>query len=154
MKNRPVTIEDFPEDQRETILKGFEDLERIDRETPEMSPEEFKRAIHLLYEDNDKWAVADLGLSDSRIIRRYRSGERKVPPGLARELRAFISLKESEENGGPDYHAVIGQLQKAGELSGMPVTATSAAILGAAKSNARRNGLNVEITILGDENGK
>lgn len=154
MTHGKVTMDSFSPKEQEVIREGFAHLQRLDNETPEMTKEEFSQALDLLYGGSDSLARDDLGFSDTRTIRRYRSGERRIPPGLARELRAFVSLKEPKESTGPDYLSVIAQLQKAGEESGMPAKAVAGAILGSAKANALRLGLHVEINIPVDNDEK
>lgn len=113
-----------------------------------MTPNELKSAIDTLWNGNQSQAARELGLSSSRRMREYISGDRTIPQGLIDDVTSMLELFPSGKksvNPGVVARSLHAMMVKNGWESHL----AAAGILGAAVSVAEAAGCDVW-QILGD----
>lgn len=119
--------------------------------TGKMTPDELSSAIEKLWNGNQSQASRELGLSSSRRMREFLSGDRTIPTGVADDIRGMLEMfptgKKTINPG-----TVIRVLQSLMVRNGWKPELAAGGILGAACSNARAAGCDVMSLIEGCDN--
>ena len=110
--------------------------------THRMTPDELRSAIDKLWNGNQSWASRELGLSSSRRIREFISGDRTIPSGIADDIRNILEVLPTGRKT-IDPKIVIRALQSMMVQNGWKPEFAAAGILGVAVRNAEKCGCDI-----------
>ena len=105
--------------------------------THRMTPDELRSAIDKLWNGNQSWASRELGLSSSRRIREFISGDRTIPSGIADDIRNILEVLPTGRKT-IEPKIVIRALQSMMVQNGWKTAFAAAGLFGVAGRNAAK----------------